>query len=290
MTACGQAETALDVDREALVDAFNDAYSIYPIPMSITGDRLDFLLRHRNFEPALSAIIRSPAGSIDAFWLTGVAPQEVPGRSYAIALGVRPERTGAGLARAAFDHVRRLAATAGYGSMTLEVIAENTRARRLYERLGFVETRRLVCFRGEIKVGSNARGVEAPALLDDMLQFTRREARWTPTWQNAGHALKNIEDDLDIRLVMGDGACVAAGALIRSTRTIAQLVTAKSREQRGHASAILAEWVRVYGDRPFTVLNIDANAAADLAFYAACGLKLLLTQLEMTAPLASLDG
>lgn len=283
------AESATGVDFAALLEAFNAAYSIYPVPMALTGAQLDLMLRQRNFAPELSAVIRSESGRIDAFWLTGVAPQQVPETAYAIALGVRPGETGAGLARANFAFVRQFAAAAGFTSMTLEVIETNDRARRLYEGLGFVPTRRLACFRGEFDAPGRARGTAAPARLEDMLAFTRREARWSPTWQNAAQALKTIESDLDVRMVVEDGACVAAGALIRATRTIAQLATAKTRERRGHASAIMAEWVRAYGGGPYTVINIDENAAADLAFYVACGLKPLLTQLEMTAPLTSLE-
>lgn len=289
MSECRKTETAVGVDLAALVDAFNDAYSAYPIPVAITRNQLEFLLRHRNFQPALSAVIRSPADRIDAFWLTGAAPAERPGETYAIALGVRPERTGAGLARTLFAQIANIASNAGYKSVALEVLEANERARRLYDALGFVTNRRVECFRDRIAMRKRASVKTAPATLDDLLAFVERSAQWAPTWQNAAHALRNIEGDLDIRRVLEGGACVAAGALIRPTQTIAQLVTAKAFRRRGCASAIVVEWARTYGGAPLTVLNIDGEAEADLAFYRSCGFKHSLTQLEMTAPLASLS-
>ena len=59
-----------------------------------------------------------------------------PGEWYLQAIAVRPQVRGSGVGRALFADAFRRAAASGCQALTLDVAAENPRARKLYERLG----------------------------------------------------------------------------------------------------------------------------------------------------------
>ncbi|MGW3803053.1 GNAT family N-acetyltransferase [Streptomyces clavifer] len=60
------------------------------------------------------------------------------GRGELYALYVHPERIGTGAGRALLSELTARAATAGFHEMALWVLRDNTRARRFYERAGFL--------------------------------------------------------------------------------------------------------------------------------------------------------
>lgn len=62
----------------------------------------------------------------------------LPGRCELYAIYVHPRRTGAGTGRALVDELTARAAAAGFHEMSLWVFKDNTRARRFYERAGFL--------------------------------------------------------------------------------------------------------------------------------------------------------
>ncbi|MHC8561067.1 GNAT family N-acetyltransferase [Streptomyces albidoflavus] len=74
-------------------------------------------------------------------WVSsGQAEPDVPG-AYVFDVEVRPEFRGRGLGRALMLLAERAALGAGYGVIGLHVFADNTRARRLYDSLGYIATR-----------------------------------------------------------------------------------------------------------------------------------------------------
>lgn len=57
-------------------------------------------------------------------------------------ISVRPDMRGSGIGAALIEALCHTARRRGYGQLRLDVVAENTRARALYERIGFVVTHR----------------------------------------------------------------------------------------------------------------------------------------------------
>jgi ribosomal protein S18 acetylase RimI-like enzyme len=278
-------ETAVGADPADLCDALNDAYSDYPVPFSLTPAQLSFLLRSRGFAPELSALAYDETGAIAALWLTGRPRGD---RAYVIAVGVRRAHLRRGLARALFDAALPWLRARGVASLSLEVIEQNHAARTLYRSLGFAEMRRLACLR------ATAMGLEPSqhwspehASLTALDELARRERDWRPSWQNETESLREIAEDVDVEAVFADGACIGAGAFIIPTRSVAQIVVARGRRRRGVGKALLAAWAARHGEGAMSMINVDAEAGATLAFLRAHGFADTVGQVDMRLVLSA---
>lgn len=76
------------------------------------------------------------------FWeLMGIFEGLAPGEVHVQALAVSAQARGKGVGHSLLDAVIRAAKSNGYSYVRLEVIDTNTRAKRLYERIGFKESK-----------------------------------------------------------------------------------------------------------------------------------------------------
>lgn len=139
-------QRASTLSPENVVAAFNRSFEGYFVPMAHTVDSLRALIAVNAVALAHSYVAldaaRQPAG-IALLAIRGA-------RGWIGGMGLAPEWRGRGeaapLMRAALDEARAL----GLASVELEVLAQNTPARRLYASLGFENTRRLAVFTGPL--------------------------------------------------------------------------------------------------------------------------------------------
>ena len=131
---------------EDVVAAFNRSFEGYFVPMVYTVDSLRTLIAVNAVALAHSFVALDDAGQP-----AGIALLAIRGaRGWIGGMGLAPEWRGHGqaapLMQAALDEARGL----GLASVGLEVLAQNTPARRLYASLGFTNTRRLAVFTGSL--------------------------------------------------------------------------------------------------------------------------------------------
>ena len=131
---------------EDVVAAFNRSFEGYFVPMAHTVDSLRALIAVNAVALAHSFVALDDAGQP-----AGIALLAIRGaRGWIGGMGLAPEWRGHGqaapLMQAALDEARGL----GLASVGLEVLAQNTPARRLYASLGFTNTRRLAVFTGSL--------------------------------------------------------------------------------------------------------------------------------------------
>lgn len=93
------------------------------------------------------AELRAVYGPLGALWrsacLALLARDEEPRALVVDGLAVRDDRRGEGIGAALIEALCAEARTRGYGEVRLDVVAQNIRARALYERQGFLVVRRL---------------------------------------------------------------------------------------------------------------------------------------------------
>lgn len=133
-------------DLEKVIQALNDSFSLYNVPLNFGGGKLEEMIYLFDIDPDYS-IISLEEGEIIGVVLTGKRGDI----AHIGPMGVIQRRQGAGLGKilmkAALKHISRL----GAAKVTLEVIADNHRASRLYENCGFIKTRILRCYRAKRK-------------------------------------------------------------------------------------------------------------------------------------------
>jgi len=128
---------------DELVDVQNDIFSDYIVPMR--SSRQFFM----DFQRSVGGAIQDVLVAISGGRIVGYANPVVDGReAWVGGLGVVPHLRDRGIGTKLMLEAENVCRDRGVADLYLEVIEGNTRAQRLYERLGFVETRRFVTAEG----------------------------------------------------------------------------------------------------------------------------------------------
>ncbi|MEM2892217.1 MAG: GNAT family N-acetyltransferase [Thermoplasmata archaeon] len=134
----------LDPDRlDELVEVQNDIFSDYIVPMR--SSRQFFL----DFQKSVGGDLEDVLVAVSGDRIVGYANPVIDGQEAWIGgVGVVPGMRGKGIGKMLMLEAESFCRDRGVRELYLEVIEGNTRAQMLYERLGYVETRRFVTAEG----------------------------------------------------------------------------------------------------------------------------------------------
>jgi len=175
--------SAATVSLEAYAAAFTEAFRGYYHPVARDAASLARRVRHEHYDLSNSLL------ALDGGEVVGVAALAARGaRGWCAGLAVVPAQRGRGRGRELMSALLGRARRAGLRRLSLEVMAVNTSARRLYEWAGMSVTRDLLVMErpaGHAGAGAGARGGraagEAPA--DELLAHFARLHPEPPAWQ-----------------------------------------------------------------------------------------------------------
>ena len=259
-----------DSDFDAVLTAFNEAFSDYVVPINLAEPQLREMMRRRGYAPHLSAAAFED-GAIVSFVLNCLDVD----RSYNMGTGVVPSRRRRGLSRAVLEATVPTLRAAGARAYLLEVIETNTPAVALYENSGFRESRRLQCwtFAPDVALAVPGRTVETPRW-DEWRNWWNVE----PSWQNSIESLRRAGDTFTL---IGDQD--AYGVFFPATGDLTQLAVKPESRRRRAGTELLHEAVALAG-RPLRILNVDDRDETIAAFLQAAGANRTVRQIEMVRP------
>ncbi|TQV74361.1 GNAT family N-acetyltransferase [Denitrobaculum tricleocarpae] len=260
------------IEFGALHAAMNAAFSDYLVPMALTPDRFRLMLRQRGYDEDLSWLAKSQ-GRVVGFWLIGSNGETEREAAYVIATGSLPEHRGQGIATRIFESVSGNLATQGIETLELEVIDQNTAARKAYEKLGFTAWREVVCFKLPLpEPGSSAHiQVTARPIPFETIQRAGPIAwDWQPTWQNSLDALGRIRDHIEIQGVYVAEKLAGYGIVIRPTATLAQLAVHPEHRRQTIGTSILAALSLRLDTDSVQIINAEASDSGFAAFVDRC--------------------
>ena len=221
---------AAELTYGALAPLFERSFADYVVPMRATPSGTEVRNRIEHVDLFASKIA-----------LHGAAPVALAliarrGRhSRVAAMGVVVEARGSGVARALLDHVIAEARARGDETLSLECIASNERALRLYQRAGFAVTRRLIGWRAGALVEDPQPIVEVdPAELGRRL--ARSEHERLP-WQLAPETLAALT--APARGWTIDGSAFAVGSVLEHELSLRAVFTPPALRRAGHAARLL---------------------------------------------------
>lgn len=264
MTIQNLSQTPLPVLVECLLDCFSDYFVPFPTEVAywekrFRGARVDFELSYGAFEQ----------GELVAFIINGV--DAVDGRRVAFntGTGVRAPQRGQQLVDQLYAYaVPRLQAH-GIQRCQLEVIQENARAIRVYERIGFHIKRRLLSYKGTVTAPhpfyrlKRLAAADVPPVVD---------AHYP--WDHKNTALAALGDALAYFEVYDRQALLGHLAVDLGTRSVKQWEGAD-----GTLAALVQSLSRL--PQPVAVVNVDAALAARTQALSEAGLDNFLNQYEM---------
>ncbi len=172
-----------------LVEAFNDAFSQYIVPVNVTGEGLAHMLKIRDVSFARSFGVFDDDQQLCAFVLNGFRTLNGQQVAYNAGTGVRisHQRKGyaAALLQSCIEHFKHT----NISEYRLEVITTNAAAVKLYENTGFVPLRTVDCFKRQAtdRFAKNAVAGQ-PITITPLTQKKLRQCaairHHQPTWQN----------------------------------------------------------------------------------------------------------
>jgi len=227
--------SAASVSLEAFAAAFTSAFEGYPVDISVDATWLARRARYEQHDLVNSLV------ALDGAEAVGMAVLAARGtRGWVGGFGVVPARRGRGLGRRLMSELVERARAAGLRRLSLEVLAGNTAAIRLYEQAGMRVTRDLLVMERPAEWAAAPRGAvpqEAPAA--ELLEHFTRLHPEPPAWQREPAAL--LAANL-LGLYLGARSRPRAYALVRHTSEgdtfLSDLAAADARQARAMCAAL----------------------------------------------------
>jgi GNAT superfamily N-acetyltransferase len=172
----------VSVSLDAFAEAFTAGFSGYEIPLEIDGAKLSRRIRIDQYDLLHSHV------AYEGDERVGVVALAIRGEEgWCGGLGVVPERRGHGVGRLLLEELLKSVRAAGVRRLSLEVLAGNTAARRLYEGAGMRVVRELLVLEraGSLDAESPVREgftLEEAATAELLPHFARLHAV-APSWQ-----------------------------------------------------------------------------------------------------------
>lgn len=210
------------------------------------------------------------AGQLVGFMMIGVDEFEGKLTAFNTGTGVIPAFRGQQIVDQLYAFAFPVFQAAGIRSAKLEVITENARAIRVYERIGFQIERRLRCLKGQITAPAPPHSlvpisVDHPQLQADPTAYS---------WDHSQAALRRMGDAYSHQLVRD-----AHGQLIGYFSVQSSGYIARFHARPGHTTEVLASLGQHYPAA--RINNVDAQAQERLAALQAVGFVATIDQYEM---------
>ena len=272
-------------------DLVLNAFAVYPVPMQPSLEQLQAMLERRGVDWTASF------GAFENGLLVGaalVAVDEWPVNigAYAILTAVRREWHGKGVLSGLFEWTKLALGPRGVTRMQLEVLIDNPRARRAYERLGFDTERHLFCF--------DLPRLDRPQRFTEELGFAvfegeaaadaeaQRGELWTsfwtltPAWTGSMWTVRRAAQRVVIEARWQDEVCAYAVVDPESKELLQIAVDAEHRRKGIGTELIRACHQHVRGPS-LRVLNVDdgPDRGVAIAWLRELGASLIAVQLEM---------
>ncbi|MFO7566432.1 MAG: GNAT family N-acetyltransferase [Enhygromyxa sp.] len=271
-----------------------DAFSLYPVRVQPTLEQLDAMLTRRGADWSVSF------GAFHEDKLIGaaiVAIDEWPALhtgAYAVLNAVRQGWQGRGVMTALFEWLSLALDRRGVTQMQLEVLIDNPRARRSYERLGFDPERHLFCF--------ELPRLERPQRFCEQLGFDlfegpaaaevqeRHGSLWasfwslTPAWTGSNWTVKRTDSRVVLEATW-DNELVGYAVVEPVSGELLQLAVSPEHRRKGIGTELIRA-CQERADRPtLRVLNVDdgGDRGVSIAFLRRLGGTLTAVQLELVA-------
>jgi GNAT superfamily N-acetyltransferase len=216
-------KSLLAFDAEFAARTFNRCFEDYLVRLAFSPEDFDRRIRAENVDLSRSTVYFEGE---DAVAICLIA---VRGRcSRVAAMGIVPERRGHKLGRTVIEDAIAGARAAGERRLILEVIEQNERALRLYERTGFSVVRRLLGFERGAPSGEHAEEIDAY----DAAKRVATDLELDVPWQTEAQTLLNLSPQLRV-FELGDALAFAAKNNLR------MVWVPKSARGRGAATRLL---------------------------------------------------
>jgi ribosomal protein S18 acetylase RimI-like enzyme len=275
------------ISIEELLSTFNESFSDYFVPLHLTPDQMKGKIKadKTNFAYSTGAFIDN---RLVGFILHGFDVIDNKKVVYNGGTGVIPGQRKQGLTKKMYDFILPLLKSENIDTLLLEVISQNAHAIKIYETVGYKVTRKLICYKGEIKAISNPQ-VEIREMSDhdwkEMILFWD----FTPSWQNSKRVCEEMKyTNRSYGAYINDKLI---GYLIYDPlRNTVQQFAVDSKYRRNKVASTLFHHIINLHKRQLAIINVDEGSQATTDFLTSIGFEKFAEQLEMKMDLKTFES
>jgi ribosomal protein S18 acetylase RimI-like enzyme len=267
---------ALNYNHARLSEMHNASFQGYFVPLEMTARMSADFWRVNQVDAALSVVMHEREGAFVGLARVGSRGK----RGWCGGFGIVPDFRGSGASTLLAEEMVRVARANDLETIQLEVLAQNVRAIKLYEKVGFVKTRRLF----GLEIASAALATDAATQVErvsveELLPAFHRGPR--PAWSNELPALLSM--NLEAFALTGAGG-ERSGILVQHANGKMRVVAALLREAitTAEVSALLKA---AAGDAQSVQVYNEGEGSLFLEHCQHLGFGEWFTQYEMSMPL-----
>lgn len=267
-----QIKTLEGISTSEIANAFNEAFSDYLVPISLSADDLQTKMTAENTKPEFSAGAFSN-GKLVGFILIGIDNET----AYNGGTGVIPAFRGQNLTRRMYDFLFPVLAENGITNHLLEVITENEKAIPVYEKIGFEKARILICYKGKVLPKNSSSVAIKPIAFEDFSRFWD----FKPTYQNATEAITRTANHHQTLGAFADEKLIGYITFIENAGRVKQFAVSTEYRKNGIGRQLFLAAQEIIGDKFISVTNVENSDKSNI-FLRKIGLEITVQQHEMT--------
>jgi ribosomal protein S18 acetylase RimI-like enzyme len=275
-----------------LYKTFVEAFSDYALDMSQYREET-FLNRALKNGVDFDSSVGAYAGDrMIGYTLVGIDRWDGAPAAYDIGTGIVKAHRGKGIARGMFEHALPKLRERGVRKFLLEVLQENERAIKAYERTGFRITREFDCFvlkLGEVAAVEQAlKDADIRELDRDRIELFGEALDWQPSWENSFASIIRIPDEILIRGMFISDAPAGILVYYPALTWIMCLAVQRSHRRRGIGTALVRNLLESLSGaiRTVKLVNVPHSDSGMISFLERLGFELYVSQYEMALDLS----
>lgn len=269
---------AIPFDR--LVQAFNDGYTGYQLPVQVDELELRHHIQQYDIDLNLSCVA-TQADRVTGVGLLAVRDQ----RGWVGGLGVHPDYRRQGVGRELMHALIEQSRALGLSAIQLEVLEKNDAAHRLYWNIGFADGRKLHVLSYEPSPQlASATAVIASCSVQQALQLHQAYHKLTTPWQRGYESLKKADTSAQAWIIPGSPRPLAYAIGLAFSDTLHLLDLACAPGQEAALGTLIAQLHRQHPEAKGRIVNIADNESG-YEILSNAGWQIALSQYEMELPL-----
>ncbi|MFN0140163.1 MAG: GNAT family N-acetyltransferase [Pyrinomonadaceae bacterium] len=288
-TASRQCRFLRETDLDQLFETFNDAFSDYTLPSTLTEPQF-----HQHLDTNAVDVCRSvgcfEGDKMIGFSLNGFGEWNGLKTVYDAGTGVIPDKRRQGISTAMFDLMLPAFKAEGVEQFLLEVITTNEAAVNLYKKLGFEIRRELVLLKSENFENPDDQTRERFDLCEILeADWPLFESFWDawPSWQNSPASIGRVPESKRIVGAFSGDVCVGYVIYSKAMGGVAQLAVDRAHRNQGIATMLLAHVHNTRNpEHDVRIVNSDTSLTAAMQLFASRGFVEVVRQFEMIKPLS----
>lgn len=261
-----------------ITNCFNLAFSDYLVTFEVTEEELKERWHAARIDYDLSFVAmenKQPVG----FIIIGIDQSNQLKTAFNGGTGVVPNFRGTKIVDQLYQHAIPFFLKNGVEQCSLEVISNNFKAIRVYERIGFHVCKALKCYKLEkpVKETTNATFTIKKVKTGNWKNYELFWS-WQPSWECNSQAVP-LNQDAEVYEIFDDNKLIAYFVITLSNNRLLQFAVAKDYRRNGVGQWMLQKMAKKIW--PITILNVDEQHAATNLFLLESGFLNFLDQYEM---------